>query len=653
MPSCNPAMSNDLLTGAKQQLYRKDHTMITTETSEFSNTVDLEPSSGQTLPPRSSLRRWIAVSTVAWVVGGALGMALSSVLVVPLLVLGIDQFLGDAANAAGTALSFMLAGFAVVLAQWLGFRNVFPGGRAWLLAGAVGWLLAGMLASTAYELFLFLMRLTSGDPPTLRATAGVGTLTCVVAAAAMVGACQWLALRREFHAAGRWIPVSALAWSLGIGVTLLASVAVSIAEGCFAAMLVFPVVGGLAAAAITGPAFKRLAERKVAASEGDALDQRRWPALALAGAWLALFIGALALFWSLRGPHAALAQQRLPEGCPPACAGAYLAGLNLRGAYFEEADLSRADLSGARLAGASLSDANLRGANLQGARLSGAELNGADLSGADLRAANLRDANLREANLLGTLVDERTKLDDKWRMVWEIVNQGAEGRTLVDADLSGADLRQAKLARADLSDASLVTANLREADLREANLANAGLDFAELQGADLTGANLAGVDWLFDVELDSTTRIDDKWRLAWEIVSVGLPGADLAGVDLSSANLHGGKLDGANLAGANLSNAVLFHTYLTGANLRNANLRDASLFDAILVDADLSSADLANTILISAELNGARLDGAILTGARYSDKTIWPDGFTPPADAIKMTEPCFTDDQGKKHCFYG
>lgn len=626
--------------------------MITAETPESPATIELEPPSSVELPPKPSLRRWIAVSTVAWVLGGAFGMALTVLLAVPSYFLGGGQFLGDTANAVGQALTFTIAGFAVALVQWLAFRRVLASGRAWLLASALGWLLAGVLTSAAYELFLYQTRLTSGDPPALQTAAGAGALVCVVVAAAMVGARQWLALRRGFSAAGRWIPVSALAWSVGIGVTLLASVSVSVAEGCFASMVIFPVVGGLAAAAITGPAFVRLADRKIAAGEADVTYQRRWLALALAGAWLALFFGALGLFWSLRGPHAALAQQRLPEGCPPACAGASLAGLNLRSAYLRDADLSNADLTGARFSEATLSDANLKGANLQGAHLAGADLNGADLGGADLRAANLRNANLREANLLGALVDQRTKLDDKWRMAWEIVNQGAEGRSLAGADLSGADLRQAKLARADLSDASLVTANLRGADLRGANLEDADLDFAELQGADLTGANLAGVEWAFP-ELDRTTRIDEKWRLAWEIDSTGLPGADLAGVDLSGANLHGGKLDGANLAGANLSDAVLFHTYLNSANLSNANLRGASLFDAILVNADLTGADLSNAILVSAELNGARLDGAILTGARYSDKTIWPDGFTPPADAINMTDPCFTDEEGKKQCFYG
>jgi uncharacterized protein YjbI with pentapeptide repeats len=49
----------------------------------------------------------------------------------------------------------------------------------------------------------------------------------------------------------------------------------------------------------------------------------------------------------------------------------------------------------------------------------------ADLSGADLTWANLRGANLRRA-----IIDDATILDDKWRLVWELVSQGGARRNL-------------------------------------------------------------------------------------------------------------------------------------------------------------------------------------------------------------------------------
>jgi len=67
--------------------------------------------------------------------------------------------------------------------------------------------------------------------------------------------------------------------------------------------------------------------------------------------------------------------------------------------------------------------------------------------------------------------------------------------------------------------------------------------------------------------------------------------------------------------------------------------------------ADLSGADLSNTILNSADLTEAILEGTILAGARYSAKTTWPAGFIPPEDTIKMEKPCYTDDEGNRHCY--
>jgi hypothetical protein len=110
---------------------------------------------------------------------------------------------------------------------------------------------------------------------------------------------------------------------------------------------------------------------------------------------------------------------------------------------------------------------------------------GVDFSGTDLRMIDLRGADLRAANLRGARMDETTQIDDKWRLVWEIVNRGAQGRDLAGTDLSGA---------------YLAGANLREADLCDANLI----------GADLSGADLRGA------VMDETTQIDDRWRLVWE-----------------------------------------------------------------------------------------------------------------------------------------
>jgi uncharacterized protein YjbI with pentapeptide repeats len=87
---------------------------------------------------------------------------------------------------------------------------------------------------------------------------------------------------------------------------------------------------------------------------------------------------------------------------------------------------------------------------------------------------------------------------------------------------------------------------------------------------------------------------------------------------------------------------------LKGADLRGADLSGAYLSEANLSEAYLSGADLSG-----ADLSGANLSGAIfyrvylragyLSRARYNNQTLWPDGFTPPADAINVDE---TGDSG-------
>ena len=311
----------------------------------------------------------------------------------------------------------------------------------------------------------------------------------------------------------------------------------------------------------------------------------------------------------------------LPENCPPACASA-----NLAGAYLREVDLRAANLSQANLSGADLRQADLREANLRGA---------------DLRGADLFGAKLEEASLHQSKIDNATNIDDKWRSVWQILNQSAEKRNLSEPG-------QANLWKADL----------RGANLRGANLAFGSLGEADLRGADLTGANLNNVS-LYKSAIDNTTKLDDKWRLVWEIVNNGAGGRDLSGANLSQADLSQ-----ADLSQTNLSRAVLTDTNLSGANLYGADLRgailtepdphgdrphqatlqDADLAEARIDDttqieekwrlvweianqgaknrdlsgADLSGADLHETDLSGASLIDARLDGANLQRANLS-----------------------------------
>ena len=84
-----------------------------------------------------------------------------------------------------------------------------------------------------------------------------------------------------------------------------------------------------------------------------------------------------------------------------------------------------------------LGNALLVGANLSGTNLARANLKGANLKGADLRSADLTGAALHRAQLDGSSLDDKTRIDDKWRLVWNIVNRGVAHRDLSGANLAG------------------------------------------------------------------------------------------------------------------------------------------------------------------------------------------------------------------------
>ena len=288
-------------------------------------------------------------------------------------------------------------------------------------------------------------------------------------------------------------------------------------------------------------------------------------------------VGAFRIFRNLSGTDLSGADLRSAN-----LSGADISGANLYSANLSGADLSGADLRSANLSGADLSGANLYSANLSGADLSDADLSGANLINADLSGANLYSANLYSANLNGTIIDLETKLDNKWRLVWEIVNQGAEVRDLSGADLSGTDL----------SDANLRSANLINANLSGAFLINADLINADLSSAFLSGANLSGAF---------------------------LSGANLINANLINANLSGAFLSGANLINANLINANLSGAFLSGANLINSNLINSNLINANLIDANLSGTNLSGAFLSGANLINANLSGADLRSAKVKN----------------------------------
>ena len=131
------------------------------------------------------------------------------------------------------------------------------------------------------------------------------------------------------------------------------------------------------------------------------------------------------------------------------------------------------------------------------------------------------------------------------------------------------------------------------------------------------------------------------WLHDGSLKRASLGGANLQSADLGDANLQEANLVNANLQGAFLADANLQEAFLGGANLqeaelRRANLQEASLFGANLQGAYLRDANLQEAYLRDANLQGAYLRDANLQGAKYNNATAWPEGFTPPPEAVNL-----------------
>ncbi len=158
-----------------------------------------------------------------------------------------------------------------------------------------------------------------------------------------------------------------------------------------------------------------------------------------------------------------------------------------------EANLHKADLTLARLQEVILKQANLSEADLRGAEMCSTNLEGADLQGADLRQAFMTYPNLRH-----TLMNRKTKINERWRRISLLQSHNF----IKPYHWVGAQLRFANLEGVDLSGAQMPYADLRNTILRNANLIGTSLDQARTSNTDFEGAKYS-----FDTVLPLLSRL--------------------------------------------------------------------------------------------------------------------------------------------------
>jgi hypothetical protein len=154
---------------------------------------------------QSLLTRWV----VAFIGGEVVGFGLAAlVAAVAGLAFGHEH---AAIAILGGALAGIVEGSAVGWAQWRVLRGPLPeiGRRSWIVATA-----AGATVAWAIGMSLGTFAAPSEEPPF--AVVLVGAALLGAALGALLGAGQWLVLRRHVARAARWVIANALGWTIGM-----------------------------------------------------------------------------------------------------------------------------------------------------------------------------------------------------------------------------------------------------------------------------------------------------------------------------------------------------------------------------------------------------------------------------------------------------
>ena len=295
---------------------------------------------------------------------------------------------------------------------------------------------------------------------------------------------------------------------------------------------------------------------------------------------------------------------------------ANLEGVNLTLAVINNATLEKTKLNNALLDSAYLNNAKLqytdltnaqfKSANLQGAKLNHSTLHFASLVNAKLQGADLSQANFNLTDMKGSIIDNKTKINRKWKLIHDINTKGAK-----DSQLDGIDFSGAVLTFADFEGASLNKAIFNGANLSQANFKNACLEGAsflktnirtKLDGAYFSGANLKGAIFKeaslictnFTGEVPQSTNLteitfEEVYFADTEFQNVLLEKADFIraifqGVNFCLANLSEAKFDSCSYERAEFKQANLDKTIFTGSlkgtDFRNSNFQSANFKNA-------------------------------------------------------------------------
>ncbi len=123
-------------------------------------------------------------------------------------------------------------------------------------------------------------------------------------------------------------------------------------------------------------------------------------------------------------------------------------------------------------------------------------------------------------------------------------------------------------------------------------------------------------------------------------------GRELAECDLSTmtfervsfceANLNGVKIHSSSFRHCNFKGASLKGAQLDGSSFVGCDFRDADLTDTSAQNCDFQSAQFDSSDIRNVDLSTSNLVNADLHKVKYDSRTIFPDGYPIPSDAVDM-----------------
>jgi uncharacterized protein YjbI with pentapeptide repeats len=178
-----------------------------------------------------------------------------------------------------------------------------------------------------------------------------------------------------------------------------------------------------------------------------------------------------------------------------------------------------------------LSFSDLSDGNLQNANLGGIDLSGADFINTDLRGANLTNTILRLLDLRGTKMDDNTNITNRWRTIWNIINDPKPDRSHPNSDLSLGFWIGATLERADVHNSDFTRGIMDDVNFEGANAAAARFVSVEFRVANFKNANLQGANF-------SNAFLDNVTFLGANTTNINFTGATFINTTMSDGSIR-------------------------------------------------------------------------------------------------------------------